>query len=94
MNAVAWKELRVTQMDWKWNYIVMADWLIQSFKLKYPWTENRSLARMAKTTLSVRLLASFFLSSPIRVVTKLRASYTVHLTWFRMGAGIVHRVLG
>ena len=94
INAVAWKESRVTQMDWNWNYIIMADWLIHTYHLPYPWTENRILARIAKATLSLQLLTSFLPSPPDGVLSKLRSSYMVHLTWYRIGARLIDKVLG
>jgi hypothetical protein len=101
INRVAWQQQRVSELDWRWNYIAMADWLRSAHGQEYPWTNNLALARLAKATLFLRLAWEALLqrlgfgsakSNP-GPVGRLYQSYFVHLIAFRMGAGLVHRLL-
>lgn len=101
INRVAWEQRRVTELDWRWNYIAMADWLRYAHGQHYPWTNNLMLARLAKATLFLRLAwenvqqaLGFDSKEPItNPVGRLQQSYFVHLIAFRMGASLVHRLL-
>ena len=94
VNAVAWKAGRVTKLEWKWNYILMADWLIRSHRQQYPWTNSTALRRLAKGTLTLRLLSRGLFSATEGICSRLRDSYMVHLTWYRQGATMVDQILG
>jgi hypothetical protein len=94
VNAVAWREGRVTRLDWKWNYILMADWLIRAHKQVYPWTDSAAVRRFAKATLTMRLLARGLFAGPESITTQLRSAYMVHLTWYRQGASMIDNILG
>lgn len=101
LNHVAWSQRRVSGLNWRWNYILLADWLRTAHRQEYPWTNNKTLARVAKLTLFARLAVARLVQAlrrqpPSRgaVMTRLRDAYFVHLIWFRMGAGWVHRYLG
>ncbi len=94
VNAVAWRENRVTRVAWNWNYLLMADWLMRSYRLQSPWTKNTMLARIAKVTLTFRLLTSFLPHSRTSVISNVKNAYMLHLTWYRMGAPLIDRVLG
>jgi len=99
LNAVAWSQKRVFRLDWKWNYMLMADWLSDAYNQEYPWTKDVGLARRARVTLFAKLaVARFlpFLQVPAgeRTMIRLRDCYFVHLIWFRMGASWIHRFLG
>ena len=100
LNHVAWGQRRVAALDWRWNYILLADWLRTAHRQEYPWTKSVALARLARLTLFARLGAARLLQALRRppgrgegVMARLRDSYFVHLIWFRMGAGWVHRYL-
>jgi len=94
VNAVAWRAGRVTRLEWKWNYLLMADWLIRGHGQSYPWTESAALRRWAKGTLTLRLFARRICAAPEGVCARLRDAYMVHLTWFRQGASMVDEILG
>ena len=101
LNHVAWGQRRVSALDRRWNYILLADWLRTAHRQEYPWTNNVALARLARLTLFARLAAARLFQAFRRpttgghgVMARLRDSYFVHLIWFRMGAGWVHRYLG
>jgi len=95
VNAVAWRAGRVTRLEWKWNYLLMADWLIRSHRQNYPWTESAALRRLAKGTLTLRLFSRRLLSAgPEGICFRLRDAYMVHLTWYRQGASMVDKILG
>jgi len=94
VNVVAWRENRVTRLEWKWNYLLMADWLMCAHGQEYPWTKSQSLGRLAKATLTLRLMTRDFWRRSDEVVARLRQAYEVHLTWYRMGANLVDQVLG
>jgi hypothetical protein len=98
INRVAWAQRRVCRMEWKWNYILMADWLITAHGQSYPWTPNIVLGRLAKVTLALRLalepLARIFRIKETGAMLRLKEGYFVHLIWFRMGAELVDRYLG
>ena len=101
LNHVAWQQRRVTGLDWRWNYILLADWMRTAHRQEYPWTQSVALARLARLTLFARLAAARLFRA-LRLpagggdgsVARLRDCYFVHLIWFRMGAGWVHRYLG
>jgi hypothetical protein len=94
VNAVAWQAGRVTRLEWKWNYLLMADWLIRSHRQEYPWTESAALRRLAKGTLTLRLFSRGIFAAPEGVCARLRDAYMVHLTWYRQGARLVDKILG
>jgi hypothetical protein len=97
INKVAWAQQRISRMDWKWNYILMADWLINVHRQDYPWKAGPLLGRFAKLTLFVRLLWELIFNrrrlSAHRVVKRLNECYFVHLIAFRMGAIFVDTLL-
>lgn len=99
LNHVAWQQRRVAALDGRWNYILLADWLRTAHRQEYPWTKSVALARLARLTLFARLALARVLQA-LRLpagggsVARLRDCYFVHLIWFRMGAGWVHRFLG
>ena len=87
------------QLDWRWNYLVMADWLGTFHHQEYCWTSNQLLARFAKVTLFAFLAWSkvaqalgFRETNP--ALARLQECHFVHLVWFRMGAGLIHHYLG
>jgi hypothetical protein len=98
VNVVAWSEDRVERLNWRWNYILMADWLITAHRQIYPWTPNRFLARLAKLTLTLRLAVSacsrLVRKNESGSMQRLRESHFVHLIWFRVGAKLVDHYLG
>jgi hypothetical protein len=94
VNAVAWRENRVTRLEWKWNYLLMADWIMCAHGQAYPWTKNLALGRLAKATLTLRLMTRRFWQRSDQVLARLHEAYAVHLTWYRMGSKLVDEVLG
>lgn len=93
VNAVAWRAGRVTRLEWKWNYMLMADWLIRTHRQEYPWTKSATMRRLAKATLTVRLFTRHLPAAPDGIVSRLRDAYMVHLTWYRQGARLVDEIL-
>ncbi len=93
LNAAAWRAGRVERLDWKWNYMLMADWLLTTHHQVYPWTENYLLARWAKVTLWAGLVRAAARPSQTGPMARLRACYFVHLIWCRMAAGRIDRYL-
>jgi hypothetical protein len=97
VNIVAWGEGRVERLNWRWNYILMADWLITTHLQVHPWTPNLFLARLAKLTLIFRLMVASagknLWITPGGTMRRLKESHFVHLIWFRMGAKLVDRYL-
>ena len=94
VNVVAWRARRVERMEWKWNYMLMADWLITVHRQVYPWTPSFFLARWAKVTLFSSLLQANIRPPSTGPMARLRECYFVHLIWFRMAVGLVDRYLG
>lgn len=99
LNINLWNEGRAERLDWRWNYLVMADWLSTFHHQEYCWTSSILIARTAKATLFVALVLSrlaqamgFRVSQP--ALRRLKESYFVHLVWFRVGARSIHRYLG
>ena len=99
LNHVAWQQRRVAGLDRRWNHILLADWLRTAHRQEYPWTKSVALARLARLTLFAQLAAARLLQAFRRPpvpgpMARLHDCYFVHLIWFRMGAGWVHRYLG
>lgn len=94
VNFVAWRAGQVERLEWKWNYMVMADWLTSRHRQIYPWTNNIFLARWAKVTFYTSLRRALHHPPAEGPLARLRQSHFVHLIWFRMAAGLVDRYLG
>ena len=100
VNQAAWTQGRVTRLGWRWNFLAMADWLRTAHGQHHPWTKNLRLGQLAKLTLFACLIWSSLRrrlggrGHERGTLRRLRDCYTVHLTWFRMGAGLVDQYLG
>ena len=101
VNQAAWTQGRVTRLGWRWNFLAMAHWLRTAHGQRHPWTKNLRLGQLAKLTFfaclgwaSVRRRFGASGGGECRTLRRLRDCYTVHLTWFRMGAGLVDQYLG
>ena len=94
LNAVAWRAGRVERLEWKWNYMLVADWLLQAHRQTYPWTKNVALARWARVTLYARLWWARIFPASTGPLAQLRECYFVHLIWFRMAVGRIDAYLG
>lgn len=94
INAVGWRERRVERLDWRWNYMLMADWLLSAHHQIYPWTEDFLLARWAKVTLYASLVRAGSRPPAEGPLARLRDCYCAHLMWFRMAASRIDRYLG
>ena len=99
LNITGWNTGRFVRLDWRWNYLVMNDWLRTAHHQVYPWTSNLTKARIAKLTLLISLTWSKLCSLsgiPNRNASmeRLKGSYFVHLVWFRIGARWIDWHLG